>query len=61
MPGSIVRPKINTKAFEAGYNFGEHFQKTISVSSHPFHNTMEAIERIDPAKKIQTLMVLLWY
>ncbi len=58
MPGSIVRPKINGQALETGYDLGKHFQESICVSSRPFHNSMEAIERVDPAKKIEALLVL---
>ncbi|MFZ0944424.1 MAG: hypothetical protein WB930_01905 [Syntrophobacteraceae bacterium] len=58
MPGSIIRPKINNQALETGHNLCEHFQEPISVSTHPFNNSMEAIERIDPTKKIETLLVL---
>jgi hypothetical protein len=58
MPGSIIRPKINNQALETGHNLCEHFQEPISVSTHPLNNSMEAIERIDPTKKIEALLVL---
>ncbi len=58
MPGSIVRPKINGRALETGYDLGKHLQESICVSSRPFHNAMEAIERIDPAEEIKALLVL---
>jgi hypothetical protein len=58
MPRSIVHPKINDHAFEAGYNPGERFQEAVSISTHPLHDTMETVDRIDPAKKIKTFMVL---
>jgi len=58
MPGSIVCPKINYKAPKSGHNLREHFKKTICISSHPFHHAMVAVEGIDPAKKIEALMML---
>ena len=57
MPGSIVGPKVDDHVFEPRYNFGEHFKKPVCVSTHPFHNSMEPIKRIDPAEKIETFMV----
>ncbi|HYA42258.1 MAG TPA: hypothetical protein VEF34_13200, partial [Syntrophobacteraceae bacterium] len=58
MPGSIVGPKVDGQAFETRYDFGEHFEKPVRVSSHPFHNSMKPVKRIDPAKKIETFMML---
>ena len=43
MPGSIIRPKINNMTLETGYNLGEHLQEPISVSTYPFHNSVETI------------------
>ena len=58
MPGSIICPKIDDQALETGPDLGENLQEPIGVSSHPFDNSMKAIERIDPTKKIETLVVL---
>jgi hypothetical protein len=53
-----VGPEVNGQPLETQYNFDEHVQETVCISTHPFHNTMEAVERIDPGKKIKPLLVL---
>ena len=58
MPGSVVRPKVNSQAPETVCDPGEHFEESICVAAHPFHYAVEAIDRVDPTKKIETLLVL---
>ncbi len=43
MPGSIIRPNIYNRSLETGYNLGEHLQEPISISTYPFHNSVETI------------------
>ncbi len=55
MPGSIIDPEVDGQAFEAGHHLGEHFEESVRVSAHPFHHSVVTVQRIDPAKKIETL------
>ena len=58
MPFGIINPQIYVFVFKAIHNFSQHLQKTIGVALNPFHDAMQSLYRINPAKDIQPLLML---
>jgi hypothetical protein len=58
MPSGIIHPEINDLSFEAGQNLLKEFEEPTGIAFNGFHQTMKAVQRINPSKEIQSLSVL---
>jgi plasmid maintenance system antidote protein VapI len=58
VPPRIIYPEVNDLSFEAGQDLLKEFEETTGITFNGFHQTMKAVQRINPSKEIQSLLVL---
>ena len=58
MPSGIVYPKVDGLSFEAIANLPQHLNKSIGIAADPLHDSMCSLDKINPSKDIQSLLML---
>lgn len=58
MPSGIIPKEVNDLSFEAGQDLLEKFEEPRGIALNGFHQTLETVQRIDPSKEVQSLLVL---
>jgi len=58
MPSRVVHPKIDDLSFEAINNLPQNLDKPISIAADPLHDSMRSLDKINPPKDIQPLLML---